>query len=181
MLTNEQLWWHLSRASGIVSWVLLTLTVVWGLLLTTRLMREVDRPAWLLDLHRWLGTLTWLTTAIHLGALLADSYVQFSVADLLVPFASSWKTGPVAWGVVGFYLVVLVQVTSRWMKKMPRRVWHTMHFASYPAFVFISLHAYLAGTDAGVLMFQILGVVLITSVVIFTLMRVQLAMKAVAR
>ena len=74
-----------------------------------------------------------------------------------------------------------MQVTSRWMKKMSRRVWHAIHFASYPAFVFISLHAYLAGTDAGVLMFQILGVVLITSVAIFTMMRVQLAMKAVAR
>ena len=180
MLTNTQLWWHLSRASGIVSWVLLTLTVVWGLLLTTRLLREVDRPAWLLDLHRWLGTLTWVTTGVHLAALFADSYVEFSVVDLLVPFSASWKTGPVAWGIVGFYLVVLVQVTSRWMKRMSRRVWRAMHFASYPAFVSISLHAFLAGTDAGVFMFQILGVVLITSVAIFTLMRVQLAMKATA-
>ena len=178
MLTNTQVWWHLSRASGIVSWVLLTLTVVWGLLLTTRLLREVDRPAWLLDLHRWLGTLTWVTTGVHLATLFADSYVEFSIADLLVPFSASWKTGPVAWGIVGLYLIVLVQATSRWMKQMPRRVWRAMHFASYPAFAFVTLHAFLAGTDASVFMFQILGIVLITSVTIFTLMRVQLAMRA---
>ena len=171
VITNTQLWWQLARASGIVSWVLLTLGVVWGLLLTTRLLREIDRPAWLLDLHRWLGTLTWATTAVHLATLLADSYVQFSVRDLLVPMSSDWKTGAVAWGILGFYLVVVVQVTSRWTKRLPRPVWHAIHLTSYPAFVSVSIHAFTAGTDARNHLFLVLGASLIVTVSVLTVSR----------
>jgi len=174
MITNPQLWWHLSRASGIVSWVLLTTSVLWGLLLSTRVLRDMDRPAWLLDLHRWLGTLTWATTAVHLGTLVADSYVEFTAADLLVPMSSSWKPGAVAWGIVGMYLILVVQVTSRFMKKLPRAVWHSIHLLSYPSFLLVSVHAFAAGTDAGSNYFLILGTSLLSLVALMTTARILL-------
>jgi sulfoxide reductase heme-binding subunit YedZ len=174
VITNDQIWWHLARASGIVAWVLLASSVVWGLLLSTRLLREVDRPAWLLDLHRWLGTLTWATTAVHLATLMADSFVQFTAADLFIPFSSSWKPGAIAWGIVAMYLLVVIQVSSRWMRQLPRPVWHAIHLASYPTFAMVSIHSFAAGTDAGNRLFLVLGTSLVVVVGVTTAARIVL-------
>ena len=90
---HPQLWWYLARASGFTAWMLSITAIVLGLALATRALGNNPRPAWLLDLHRYVGGLTVVFLGVHLGALVADSYVHFGVADLLVPFASSWKTG----------------------------------------------------------------------------------------
>ncbi len=95
---NPQFWWFLTRASGIVAWLMLTASVIWGIVLSTKAFPETRRPAWLLDLHRWLGGLTVSFVVIHLVALVADSYVQFDLVDLAVPFASAWKPLAVALG-----------------------------------------------------------------------------------
>ena len=55
---NDQLWWEVARASGIVSWALLSVAVILGLLLASRIGGKTPPPAWLLDLHRMLGGLT---------------------------------------------------------------------------------------------------------------------------
>ena len=52
---NPQIWWYLARSGGIVAWVLLVASVVWGVLLATRVLKPHDRPAWLLGMHRWLS------------------------------------------------------------------------------------------------------------------------------
>ena len=49
---NAQFWWFLTRASGIVAWLMLTLSVIWGILLSTKAFPEQRRPVWLLSLHR---------------------------------------------------------------------------------------------------------------------------------
>ena len=52
---NPQVWWWLARATGIVAWCMVTASIVWGLTLSSRLVRRRKVPAWLLDLHRYLG------------------------------------------------------------------------------------------------------------------------------
>ena len=89
------LWWFVARSSGMVAWVMLTTSVIWGVVLSTKAFPSARRPAWLLDLHRWLGGLTIAFVVLHIGALLADSYTHFTLADVAVPFASSWKPGAV--------------------------------------------------------------------------------------
>ena len=73
---SPQFWWFLTRASGIVAWLMLTLSVIWGILLSTKAFPDQRRPVWLLAVHRWLAGLTMSFLAIHLVALVADSYVQ---------------------------------------------------------------------------------------------------------
>ncbi|MHB1089850.1 MAG: ferric reductase-like transmembrane domain-containing protein [Ilumatobacteraceae bacterium] len=167
-MINPVFWWYLTRASGIVAWVLLTSSTLWGILLSTRLLKPYDRPAWLLDLHRWLGSLTILVVSLHLASLVADSYVHFGVADLLVPMATSWKPLAVAWGIISMYLLVAVQVSSLLMKKLPKKIWHGIHLISYVIFVSVSIHSLTAGTDRGAALFQALAVALITLMVAFT-------------
>jgi len=147
-----QLWWYVARAAGIVSWALVAISVCWGLLLAGRPIpgRSVGwaRPHRLLDLHRYLGALAVLFTGIHVGALIADSYVHFDVVDVLVPFASSWRPGAVAWGVVAVWLLAAIELTSLAKRLLPPRVWHAVHLASYPLFAMATTHGLTAGSDA---------------------------------
>ena len=168
---NPQIWWHLARASGIVGWLLLTASVIWGILTPAKLS-DRQRPAWFLDLHRWLAGLTIGFVAIHLVALMADSYIEFSFIDLFVPFASDWKPFPVALGVLATWLLVIVQATSLAMKRLPRSVWRKIHLTSYLAFFLTSLHGTLAGTDATNLLYQGASIAALAAVIFTTLYRI---------
>ena len=145
---NEHTWWWLSRATGMVAWTLSVAAIVWGLALSGRVVRRKRLPAWLLDLHKYLGTLTLAFVAVHMGALTLDNYVAFDAKDLFVPMASTWKASAVTWGIAAFYVLVIIQVTSWGMKWLPRKVWHGIHFSSFFVFVAATVHALMAGTDA---------------------------------
>jgi predicted ferric reductase len=162
--------WYLSRSSGLVSGVLIIATLIWGILLSTQLVKSVKKPAWLLDLHRWLATLSVVFVVIHLASLLADSYVEFDIADILIPFASEWKTSAVAWGVVGIYLLAVIQLSS-WQairSRIPRRVWHGIHLMAFPLAWVVVMHAGAAGTDVNNRYYTI-GVLTLVLVLVFVI------------
>ena len=141
--------WYVARASGIVSWALVTLSVVWGLLVSTRSLAKRPGRGWVLDLHRFLGALGIVFTGVHVGAIVADTYVHFGVADVLVPFASRWRPDAVAYGIVALYLLLAVELTSRLQRRLPRRLWRGTHYLSFPLWVLVTVHLLTAGTDAG--------------------------------
>jgi DMSO/TMAO reductase YedYZ heme-binding membrane subunit len=146
--------WYAARASGLVAWALVTASILWGLALSTRLVRRRGVPAWLLDLHKFLGTLTIVFVAVHVFALWADNYVYFGPRELFVPLASAWRPGAVAWGVVAMYMLVAIQLTSWIMSRLPRRLWHTVHLLSFPLFITATIHGFTAGADEGNLVVQ---------------------------
>ena len=168
---NQHFWWYVARAAGIVAWLLLTASVLWGIVLSTKAFPESRRPAWLLDLHRWLGGLTVSFVLIHVAALVADNYTTFTLADITIPFASSWKPGPVALGVVAAWSLVAVELTSLAMKRLSRRVWHGIHLVSYLTFFLTSLHAALAGTDRTQILYQATAAISIAMVAWATIYR----------
>jgi len=168
---SAQIWWYIARASGIVGWLLLSASVIWGILLPAKLSGR-QRPAWILDLHRWLAGLTVGFVGLHLATLVADSYIHFGLADLTVPFASDWKPIPVALGVIATWLLGIVQVTSLAMKRLPRKVWHRIHLASYATFFLTSLHGTLAGTDASNRLYQVTSLAALAAVIFSTLYRI---------
>lgn len=145
---NPQFWWYLSRAAGIVAWALAALAVLWGMALSTRALGARPRAPWLTDLHRHLGALTIAFTAVHLGALVADSYVHFGAADLLVPMASDWKPGPVTWGILAAWGLAAVEVTSLLGRRVPKVWWRRVHLLSYLVLLSSTVHLLTAGTDA---------------------------------
>lgn len=144
---NEQFWWFLARSSGIVAWALLVASVALGLVLSTRALGKRPTPAWSLDIHRGVSGMAVVLTAVHLGALVLDTYVEFGVAELLVPMASSWRPLAVTWGVVAVYLLVAVEVSSLLRTRIPVRVWRTIHLTSFVLYVLATVHFVTAGTD----------------------------------
>lgn len=169
---NPQFWWYVTRASGIIAWLMLTASVIWGIVLSTKAFPEQRRPAWLLDLHRWLGGLAVSFLAIHLAALVADNYTHFGLTDLTVPFASDWKSGAVAFGVIAAWLLVAVEITSLAMRHLPKRFWRGVHLTSYLVFLLTSLHAAYAGSDRTALLYQGTAAASIVAVVWATMYRV---------
>jgi DMSO/TMAO reductase YedYZ heme-binding membrane subunit len=144
---DPRLWWWVTRASGLVAWAVISAAVVWGLLASTKLVRKRGLPAWILDLHRYLGTLTVAFVAVHIAAIWLDSFVTFTPMQLFVPFASAWRPHAVAWGIFATYLLIAVQLTSWAMRRLPRKLWHRVHLLSLPMLAVATVHGYLAGTD----------------------------------
>jgi predicted ferric reductase len=151
---NAKLSWYAARASGLIAWSIMTASIVMGLVVATRLVRRRRVPAWLLDLHKFLGTLSMLFVAVHVFALWTDNYVYFGPGALLVPLASDWRPFSVAWGIAAAYLLVAIQLTSWTMRRIPRRLWHAVHMTSLPMFVLATVHGFTAGADYGSLAVQ---------------------------
>ena len=85
---------------------------------------------------------------MHVGAIVLDSYTDFSVVNVLVPFTSSWDPLAVAWGIVAMYLLVAIEVTSLLRHRMSRGAWHAVHLLAYFLFATSTVHMLTAGTDA---------------------------------
>jgi DMSO/TMAO reductase YedYZ heme-binding membrane subunit len=176
-----ELWWYVARATGLVAWVFSIASIGWGLALSTRALGKRPKAPWLLDLHRFLGALTVALVVAHMGALVADSYAHFDVADLLLPMASTWKPGPVAWGVVAFWLLLAIEVTSLFMRRLPKRWWRGVHLTSYLVAVTSTVHGLQAGTDAGHPVVRWAWPIASALVVFFTAYRVLHPSRTVAR
>ena len=125
--------WYVSRASGIVAWMLLTASVIWGLLLSARILNRSTAPGWLLDLHRYLGALSIVLTGVHIAGLVGDNWLHVGWGDVLVPMYSRYRPGAVALGVVSLYLLVAIEITSLLKSRLPRRLWRSTHYLSFPA------------------------------------------------
>lgn len=162
---NPHVWWYLSRSSGIVAWLMLTASVLWGIVLATDLFPRWRRAAWLLDLHRWLAGLAVVFVAGHLAALVADGYTQFGPRELLVPFASTWRPTAVALGVVAVWLLVAVEATALARKRLPDEWWRGIHIASYAVFWTVAVHGALAGTDASQTLYIVTSIVALVAIV----------------
>ncbi|HEX3621468.1 MAG TPA: hypothetical protein VHT97_04050, partial [Acidimicrobiales bacterium] len=157
---DSKLWWYAARANGLVAWGLLAASVLWGLALSTNVGRGRPRPAWLLDLHRFLGGAGLVFTGIHVVSIVLDSYVHFGLLEVLVPLTGDWHPVAVAWGIAALYLFVAVEVTSLLRAHISQRAWRLTHFASFALFALATTHALSAGTDraAPLMRWGILGV-----------------------
>lgn len=172
VLGATKVWWYVSRSTGIVAWSLLALAVLWGLALSTRALGRRPTAPWLLDVHRFLGGLAVIFTLFHLVSLMLDPWASFSIGDLLIPYQSSWKPGAVAWGIVGFYLLLAVEITSLLKNRMSTRVWHGIHLLSYVLYAAATIHLLTAGSDRNSPLLRWSVLATVGAVIFFTIYRV---------
>ena len=128
-------------------------------------------PAWLLDLHRWLGGLAIAFVSAHLAALMADNYTHFDLADLTIPYASEWHPGAVALGVIAAWALLAVELTSLAMRRLPRALWRAIHLTSYLTFWLVSMHAAFAGSDRPNRLYQLTAAASVAVIIWATLYR----------
>jgi methionine sulfoxide reductase heme-binding subunit len=145
---SERFWWYAVRSTGLVSWVMLAASMFIGGLLAARLVRRAPAVRRAVGLHRHASALALVLVALHLVSLIADSFEHFSLVDVLVPFASTWRPGAVAWGIGAMYILMTVEATSLMSKRLSKRTWKLIHRASALGFASATLHLLQAGSEA---------------------------------
>jgi predicted ferric reductase len=163
-MSNSQ-WWYVMRASGMMAWLLLTITVLWGAIASSKLVSRGRR--WVLDMHPFLASLGLAMLILHIVAAVMDSYAGVNLAAVFVPFAASWNPVAIALGVVSLWAIGAVQVTSFLKRKMKRNTWQLVHQSSYVAAWTMALHALTAGTDMDqpIVMYGATALIVVTSAV----------------
>lgn len=140
--------WHLTRATGVVAYVLLAVSMVAGLALSSRVHGRRPKRTWVLDVHRMAGALALGFLGVHVASLLMDSFVSFSVADVLVPLVGGWKPVAVGAGIAAMWLLIAVELSSLVRRRLSAQAWRRIHLASFGAFALATAHFVMAGTDA---------------------------------
>lgn len=146
MLSSEMLW-YLSRATGVVSMVLLTIVVVLGMVTAGRRRPEGTRATVAMGTHRWLslGMLAFLSA--HIFTAIIESYVPISWLSVVVPFVSEYEPVLIGFGALGVDLLIAVVVTSLLRHRIPERIWRQVHWASYAMWLVALVHGFTMGTD----------------------------------
>ena len=156
-----QLPWMLSRVSGVVSFVLLSASVNFGLFLSTKAADSAMPRAFVFSIHQFLSVLTLCFLGIHAGSLLFDGFLNFGPLSLLLPFASPYKPLSVALGTLSAWATAIV-TASFWMRgRIGQKAWRKLHYASFGAYVLALGHGVFSGTDTTV---PLVAAVYLTSV-----------------
>jgi len=171
-----KVWWYVSRSTGVVAWALLALAVLWGLALSTRALGRRSPAPWLLDVHRFLGGLAVIFTIVHFVSLSFDPWMKseygYKLTQAFIPFSSTWKPGPMAWGIVAFYFLLAVELTSLLKNRLPQKFWRGVHLASYPLYAMATIHLLTAGSDSQNPLLRWSVIATVGAVVFFTVYRI---------
>lgn len=161
---DEKLVWHLVRSSGIVAYVLLLASTVWGLFISSQFVKDWSPGPVSMTLH---STISWLALLLGLGhglLLMFDDYFTYTLFDVLIPFTGPYRPEVVGLGTLAFWIIVTVSLSFPLKKRIGHKTWKRIHTLSYAAFGMVSLHGLAAGTDSHLLGFKLLvgfGIILV--------------------
>jgi methionine sulfoxide reductase heme-binding subunit len=155
-LSSEQAMWYLTRAAGIMAYLLLWLSTVWGLVIPSKLFGEVLSGEFSFDFHKFISLFSLGFLAVHIFVLTADRYLPFSVAQILVPFIAPYRPLWVGIGIIAFYLTLLVTVTFYLRKQIGKKAFRVIHYTSLVAYFAAVVHALMAGTDSSLTAMRLL-------------------------
>jgi DMSO/TMAO reductase YedYZ heme-binding membrane subunit len=139
--------WYASRAAGIVTLLLLTVVMAFGIMTATRVGGKPLPRFAVAELHRRLSLLAMAFLAIHVGTTVMDSYVNTGLLSVIIPGASHYKTVWVAFGTVALDLIVAIMITSLMRQRISHDAWRAIHWLSYLAWPVALIHTIFIGTD----------------------------------
>jgi methionine sulfoxide reductase heme-binding subunit len=145
---KDPTFWILARASGLTAYVLLTLSVLAGLVVKSRPFGRALKAASATDTHKFLSLLALGAIVIHGLALTLDKTVRIGFAGLLVPGLSGYRALATALGVVAAELAALIIVSFPLRRRIGTRAWRRLHWATYGVFALATAHGLAAGTDS---------------------------------
>lgn len=140
------LWW-LARASGLVGYLALFFTMLFGVFVSARGAGGLLHSATAVDLHKGWALAALLATAVHVLAVVANTHAGVGATAALVPFASSRLRGPVALGSLAMWGLILVGLSSVLAKRHSPTTWRAIHATAFGTFLLSLVHAATAGTD----------------------------------
>lgn len=169
---DSHLYWYMARSAGVVAYVLLWGSVVWGLMVTNKVLDGVVKPLVTYELHQFLSVAALAFGAFHGFILLGDSWIKFGLTDLLIPFASTLKPVWMGFGVLSFYLTAILVISFYVKKRIGHRAWRLLHYASFAAWAMVTFHALMTGSDTASPLMLILYLTATASVGFLTIYRI---------
>ena len=155
---SSQILWFAARGSGVVSLLMFTAVVCFGLVTVARFWHESWPRFFNLEMHRRLSLLSLVFLAVHIIAAILDPFAKLGLDAALVPFASSYRPLPMAFGVVAFYLILALTITGLLRMRIPWRFWRPIHWTSYAMWPLALAHSIFSGSDEGSLwMYAVIG------------------------
>lgn len=141
--------WYLTRASGAVALILLTLTIVIGIAAVGRAQSR-RWPRFAVDAqHRSASLLAFVFLIVHIATAVLDSFAPISLTDALIPFIGAYRPLWLGLGATAFDLLLAVALTSLVRDRLGRQSWRAVHWLVYAAWPVAVLHGLGTGSDIG--------------------------------
>jgi methionine sulfoxide reductase heme-binding subunit len=139
--------WYLSRGTGVVTMVLLTIVVILGVLTRGgRTLPGLPRFA-VAGLHRNASLLALGFLVVHIGSAVYDPFVTIRWVDAVIPFGGSYQPVWLGLGAVAVDLMLAVIVTSLLRHRIGRRTWKFVHWTVYAMWPIALVHSFVLGPD----------------------------------
>lgn len=139
--------WYLTRSSGTIAYILLSASTIWGLLLSTKLIKSWVPAPVALTMHDGLSWGAVGLASIHALLLLFDRYYPYTLTNLLIPFTGPYAPIWVGLGICAFYLMLSLSISFSLRQRMGVKRWRTLHYLAFVAYLLVTLHGWQAGTD----------------------------------
>jgi sulfoxide reductase heme-binding subunit YedZ len=139
--------WYLTRGTGVVALVLLTITVALGVANARRAsMKHV--PRFVIDaVHRNASLLAMAFLGVHVATSVLDTYVSIRLIDAVIPFGSAYRPVWLGLGAVALDLLIAVALTSILRARLGHRAWRATHWLAYACWPVAVVHSLGTGTD----------------------------------
>ena len=165
-------YWYLTRSTGAVAIVLLTLTVALGVI-DVRRYATARWPRFLIDrLHRNVALLTIVFLVLHILTSVLDSFAPIGLLDAVIPFAGSYRPFWLGLGAVSFDLLLAVTITSLARRRVGHRAWRAVHWLAYASWPVALLHGFGTGSDVKDAWLLLLSIACLVVVVVSVIVRV---------
>ena len=141
-------YWYLARAAGVIAYVLLWFSVALGVTITNKMSRVWPGGPTAVDLHQFASLLALTIAIFHALILLGDRYMNYTLAQILIPFALPGKLSLwFALGQIGIYLMVPVAFSFYARRFIGFKVWRLIHYTSFVIYFLVTVHGLWSGTD----------------------------------
>jgi sulfoxide reductase heme-binding subunit YedZ len=149
-VSSNPAFWYATRASGIAAYVILTVVVCIGMSMGGK-AQSINWPRFSVeDIHRFGGLLVGALIGIHVVTIALDSFLPFSIVNLVVPFTSSYRPLWTGLGIAAAEILLALAITNHYRKRLPYSFWRKAHYANFAVWTLASLHGVMSGTDRGV-------------------------------
>jgi predicted ferric reductase len=153
-VNSQQLWWYVTRASGIVAFLLLWLSTAWGLAVPSKIAAPVLEGGYTFDFHQFISLLSIAFALLHVLVLMLDRYLPYTLLQILVPFLSTYRPLWVGVGILSFYIIILVTATFYIRARIGMNNFRLIHYTSLLAYLGVTLHGLYSGTDSPLISMQ---------------------------
>jgi len=146
---SPQIYWYLSRATAFVSLSILWISMALGLGMTNKMARLWPGAPASFAIHEYVSLLGLAFAFFHALVLLGDHYINFTVAQIFLPFATvDYRPTWVGIGQIGFYIWLIVALSFYIRSSIGQKTWRVIHYLSFVMYIMGLLHGLFSGTDS---------------------------------